>query len=146
MNYSMKTPCDGCPFLKGHGAIRLDKGRAKAIAEMMVQPQGGTFPCHKTTAFDDDGDHVARREEVHCAGALIFAEKNGVGTQMMRIAERLGIYDARALMTDNPAVKDVFDSVKEMVKANDAPYVSRETGKKVLAACGRKAKKKTGRA
>ena len=33
----------------------------------------------------------------HCAGALVFAEKRGTSSQMMRIAERLRMYDPRAL-------------------------------------------------
>lgn len=122
MQWTMKTPCEGCPFRK-QGGIRLDPGRARAIAEMMIQPSGGTFPCHETTHFDEEGEHAPREQEVHCAGALIFAEKHKNATQMMRIAERIRMYDARSLMTENPAVGEVFDSVGEMVEANKQPYV-----------------------
>lgn len=83
---------------------------------MMLDSQGGTFPCHKTTVFDDNtGDLESTKTSLHCAGALIFAEKQGRCTQMMRIAERLGCYDAQKLMADTQAVASVFSSTKEML-------------------------------
>ena len=112
MRFTMKIPCETCPFRKSNG-IRLTQARAKSIAKMMASANGGTFPCHETVKDDDDG--IASPNEIHCAGALICAEKQRNATQMMRIAERLGIYDAQALMQDNPAADDVFGSVKEMV-------------------------------
>jgi len=50
---------------------------------------------------------------VHCAGALILLEKLEQPSQMMRIAERLRMYDARQLDMDAP----VFESFEDMVKA-----------------------------
>lgn len=85
---------------------------------MMVSSAGGDFPCHKTTAETDDGDRHSVRSSRHCAGALIFAEKNGNATQMMRIAERLGMYDAKKLMADREHVDLIFNSVREMIQAN----------------------------
>lgn len=80
----MTTPCAECPFLKSmkHG---FEIKRLKQFAS-------GEFPCHKT-AEDDDGKYVAGEKSVHCAGALIFLEKRQAPHQMMRIAERLGMYD-----------------------------------------------------
>jgi len=75
----------------------------------------GDFPCHKTTVEDEDGDLVANKDSKHCA--LIFMEKIGETTQMMRIAERLGMYDMNKLMSDKRAVALVFDS-REMIAAN----------------------------
>lgn len=72
----------------------------------------GEFPCHKTAEVID-GEYIATDKSVHCAGALIFAEKQEAPTQMMRIAERLGMYDRRKL--DMGA--DVYDSLDEMVSA-----------------------------
>ncbi len=81
----------------------------------MLDPQGATFACHKTT-HSLVGN---RRPEQHCAGALIFAEKQKTATQMMRIAERMGIYDAPKLMDPKRAAVHalVFDSLPEFVAA-----------------------------
>jgi hypothetical protein len=68
----------------------------------------------------DDGEceRVEGPNSLQCAGALIFAEKNGNATQMMRIAERLGMYDPRKLNMD----ADVFDDIDEMLEmAIDRP-------------------------
>lgn len=140
MQFTMRTPCDGCPFLRTAGAVRIDKARAKDIAEMMCDPSGGTFPCHKTTCFGDNGEHVPHSAEMHCAGALIFSEKNGNATQMMRIAERIGSYDAKSLMTDNAAVADVFDTVDEMVEANHDRRIPRKRVRETNAIFGRRRK------
>lgn len=115
MNYGMKTPCDNCPFRK-EGGIRLHPRRAKEIAT-----GDGEFPCHKTTVEDtasEDGGLVATDNSAFCAGFLIFREKLDHPNQMMRVCERLGMYDARALMENNPAVPEVFDSMEELAEAN----------------------------
>jgi hypothetical protein len=85
---------------------------------MMLSPQGGAFPCHKHTQHDDEGEFIPTGDEPHCAGALIFAEKNDTATQVMRIAERIGIYDRRKLMANRKAVAAVFDDLDEMLKIN----------------------------
>lgn len=86
----MTTPCDECPFLKSmrHGfTIRR-----------LFEHASGEFACHKTCEVDeDDGTFQATDNSPHCAGALIFLEKRGRPHQMMRIAERLGMYDRRKL-------------------------------------------------
>lgn len=58
----------------------------------------GEFPCHKASKLEDDGEgsehYVQKGEETpHCAGVLIFLEKRRKSHQMMRIAERIGLYD-----------------------------------------------------
>ena len=111
----MKTPCGNCPFLRKSGAVRLMRSRIEQIAGVMLDPHGGTFTCHKTTVEVEDEDGNCDREDgpnaTHCAGALIFAEKNGNQTQMMRIAGRIGIYDPGQLNMD----ADVFDDIGEML-------------------------------
>ena len=87
MDYKLKRPCSNCPFRK-EGGIPLLKGRIHEIASMMLDSQGGTFPCHKTVDHDDRKP----AQEQHCPGALIFADKQGTHTQMMRIAGRLGLW------------------------------------------------------
>jgi hypothetical protein len=63
-------------------------------------------------------DMLETKDSRHCAGALIFAEKNENATQMMRIAERLGMYDPRKMMADQAAVDSVFNDLDEMVESN----------------------------
>jgi hypothetical protein len=123
MEYKLNKPCNNCPFLKKDG-VRLHPERAKQIAHNALGPQGGTFACHKTTIdrneTDDEGfgERSVGEHTQHCAGALIFSEKHVV-TQMMRIAERLRMYDASRLEGQDL----VFDTVGEMVRA------SREAGR-----------------
>jgi hypothetical protein len=100
----MTKPCPECPFLRGERAVRLTLGRIQEIAGNMLSSSGGEFHCHKTSRQTGDGS------QRHCAGALIFAEKNGNATQMMRIAERLGFYDRTKLEGEDL----VFDDLEEM--------------------------------
>lgn len=88
MRYNLTEPCDECPFLKGSG-FKLRR---------LAEHASGEFPCHKQCKVDDEGDFVPRSEKTsHCAGALIFLEKRNRPHQMMRICERLGMYDASKL-------------------------------------------------
>lgn len=88
MNYRMTTPCDACPFLKGSGFA------FKSLREHA----SGEFPCHKACKLDAEDNYVQRSERTpHCAGALIFLEKRNEPHQIMRICERLGMYDATKL-------------------------------------------------
>ena len=58
----------------------------------------GSFHCHNTGDQEKEtGDYIATENSLHCAGALIFLEKRNKPNQMMRIAERLGIYDRTKL-------------------------------------------------
>ncbi len=115
MKFDLYEPCSNCPFLK-KGGIRLTQSRVRDIAGMMLDSQGGMFPCHKTT-IDDDGDSQATPNSRHCAGALAFMEKNQTATQIVRIMERLGSYDA-AKITGKPEVLDaVFDTMEDMLVA-----------------------------
>ena len=64
-----------------------------------------------------DARLINRGQEVHCAGALIFAEKNSTATQMMRICERIGIYKPEGII-DSKSWDKVFDDFDEMVSAH----------------------------
>lgn len=88
MRYALNTPCDECPFLKGSGFAFK---RLKEFAS-------NQFACHKACKVNDESEFVPRSDKTpHCAGALIFNEKRGEPHQMMRIAERLGLYDRSKL-------------------------------------------------
>lgn len=117
MRFDLKKPCSNCPFLR-IGGVRLLPARVREIAGMMLSPQGSTFACHKTTTEDDEGESIPSGDSSHCAGALIFAEVNGNATQMMRIAERLGLYKADRLMKNKTVVKSVFKNLSEMLRVN----------------------------
>lgn len=84
MKYTMKTPCKDCPFTMSKKAFTDRRLREFA---------SGAFPCHKTAELNEETGYEATNESVHCAGALIFLEKRNAPNQMMRIAERLGMYD-----------------------------------------------------
>ncbi len=90
MNYTMTTPCDACPFLA--------KFKRSFTVKQLEQHASGEFACHKTCEVDDEtGNFEPQKKSVHCAGMLIYLEKRGRSTQMMRICERLGIYDRTKL-------------------------------------------------
>lgn len=84
MKYTKTKPCSDCPFLQGNEDAFTDR-RLSEFAS-------GEFPCHKTADVTDEG-FTASRDSLHCAGALIYLEKRDSPHQMMRIAERLGLYD-----------------------------------------------------
>lgn len=116
MHFDLHVPCCNCPFLR-KGGIRLKKARVRQICRDILSDQGKTFACHKTTA-DRNGELVEVAASRHCAGALIFTEKHGSCTQMMRIAQRLQMYDPRKLMADQEVLDLVFDTEDEMLVAN----------------------------
>lgn len=88
MNYDMTKPCDECPFTAGSGFS----------VKRLSQFASSAFPCHKACKVDEDGNFVPRSDKTpHCAGALIFNEKRDTPHQMMRICERLGLYDRSKL-------------------------------------------------
>lgn len=115
MDYDMKKPCECCPFRRGT-AMRLTEGRVAEVVGGMLSTGGGEFPCHRTIEHTDDGGYREKEKAKHCAGALIFAEKNETATQMMRLCERLGMYDPEALMASQEAVASVFDDYDEALE------------------------------
>lgn len=96
MKFDMTMPCDACPFL-----ATANMKRAFTLRRLS-EFASAAFHCHKTGIIDEDdedssGDFVATANSSHCAGMLIFLEKRGRPNQMMRIGERLGMYDSRKL-------------------------------------------------
>lgn len=88
--YTMTTPCSECPFLKANREF-FSLQRLREFADH------GTFPCHKSAELQDDVGYVAEDGSVACAGALIFNEKHNRPNQMMRVCERIGMYDRSKL-------------------------------------------------
>lgn len=101
----------------------LTRARVSEIAGSIVRGRGGEFSCHKTVDYElvdhegnDDTYAQMNTAKKHCAGALIFAEKKNAPTQMMRICERIGLYNAKALMSNLENVAQVFDTYEEMLE------------------------------
>lgn len=112
--YTLTTPCKHCPFRHDIEPY-LNPERVEEIEQALVRSD---FPCHKTTVAgeeDEEGNTpmLDGTNARHCAGALILMEKEGRPSQMMRIAERIGMYDRTKLNMDAP----VFDSFEEMIDA-----------------------------
>jgi hypothetical protein len=107
MEYTMTGPCPKCPFRTDIRPF-LRKARAREITS------GAPFQCHATVDYtaNDDGRTETPNAQ-HCAGLLILLEHMGRPHQMMRICERLGLYDRRKLSMNTP----VFRSSAAFVKA-----------------------------
>jgi hypothetical protein len=104
MRFDLKRPCSHCPF-RNDRAPYLNAKRARTIAESLVQH---TFACHETTVDTGAGEREATVDSQHCAGALIMLEHARQPSQMMRIAERLRIYDRQRLDMASPVFQSPF--------------------------------------
>jgi len=90
MKYTLHSPCGECPFL-----AKFENGYSESQLKGF---SSGEFGCHKhCTINEDTGTFEPNTNTPHCAGALIYLEKREKPHQMMRIAERLGIYDRTKL-------------------------------------------------
>lgn len=98
MKFDLKTPCKDCPFIKDSSTnLTLSEGRIDGIVEDIRN--GMSFTCHKTLDKPDN-------EQQHCGGAMIFLERENRPNQMMRIAERIRIYDYKKLDMDANIIDD----------------------------------------
>lgn len=115
MKFDLKRPCSQCPFRTDILPF-LRPDRVKEICLELLINQG-TFSCHKTNEMLDDeqgeGITVETQDSQHCAGAVIFLEQQSKPNQLMRVAERLGSYNAASMELD----VDVYLNTEEMVKA-----------------------------
>ena len=109
LSYSLTKPCNNCPFRNDIKPF-IRPERVDQIEQACVNAE---FPCHKTTEHDEDEDgysiRVDNADTKHCAGALILMEKANCPSQMMRICERLGIYDRTKLDMEAPVYEDWED-------------------------------------
>lgn len=112
--FGLTTPCSNCPFRSDGQGVPLRRARVREIAASLVRC---SFPCHKTTDAErrdaELDEPLDLSNTMHCAGALILLEKLQRPSQMMRIAERLGLYDRRKLDMQAP----VFRSFRAMEAA-----------------------------
>lgn len=86
VSFKVTSPCADCPFRK-EGGIALSEARAREISGVMLTDEG-SFTCHKTLPSGEG----TRRQEAHCAGALLFALKNQRPTRLMRFAQHLELF------------------------------------------------------
>ncbi len=101
-------PCKTCPFRTDEHAVRyLGEDRAQEIVDSLMSDC--SFTCH------DDLDSP-ERERQHCVGAMILLEKNDTPNQIMRIGERIGVYDRHALA----GREEVFDDFDDWVECQAA--------------------------
>ena len=116
MYFNLKRPCKTCPFRTDKDFF-LNVERAEEITDAVTRQQG-TFACHNTTneeGFDEDiGEYCPTGEEEHCAGVLIILEKLEQPNQMMRIAERLSLYDRSKLDMHAPVFDDFEDWIEHL--------------------------------
>lgn len=111
MNFNLKRPCKNCPF-RHDVSPYVTPGRAEQILEDIIKGQG-SFTCHKTLRVDEfTGELTEASDSEHCAGALILLEKIEQPNQMMRIMERIGVYDRTQLDMNSP----VYDSPEDMLE------------------------------
>jgi hypothetical protein len=111
--YAMVKPCGDCPF-RTDKKFPLRYERREEIAGALYG--GGEFHCHKTVDYseDDDGDSEPSTGGASvCAGSLIVLERMGDPNQMMRIAQRVGMYDPAKLDMDAPVYDDLEDWVAD---------------------------------
>lgn len=114
MNFNLTKPCANCPF-RSDKLFYLRIDRASEILTAITRHQQ-TFACHKTTKLAETergSDMVETPKSEHCAGALIMLEKLEQPNQLMRVAERLGVYDRSKLDMAAP----VFDTPGEMLRS-----------------------------
>ena len=119
-DHSLRTPCNNCPFRTDIEPY-LHAARARQIARGAERHE---LYCHKTTIEDEDGERriVPGRSKV-CAGMMICLERVNRPSQMMRISERLRLYDRRKLDMDAP----VYESPEAFIEAYEqAERASRE--------------------
>lgn len=129
MKYSLKTPCDNCPF-RTDVKPYVHPRRAAGIV-------GNAFACHKTTTHDYAGEHVETEKEQHCAGSLIFHEHLDRPHQMMRIMERIGQYDRSKLDMAAPVYRDLEDLLSAYEAAEKEQARQRRAQLKKELNCGR---------
>ena len=101
LGFELMRPCADCPF-RSDRVFHLR--RAGEIAEAVFRGDL-TFACHNTL----------RKNQQHCAGALILHEKAGRPNWRIRFAALLGLFDPAQLHMEAP----VYDTVADFVRVNE---------------------------
>ena len=100
----IKKPCQHCPF-RNDVKPYLHPQRAGELA-YGAQNKYNTFPCHKTTKHDDDGEAVSMEINKECAGYLTL--------KAAEIGEE-NVYECKEGFV--PSYSMVYEDACEMVDA-----------------------------
>jgi hypothetical protein len=119
--YTLPGPCSNCPFRNDQPSY-LRPERVIEIGTALLNQED--FMCHKTVEYveDDEGmtEGITAPKTRACGGAMATLAREGKGTQMQRITERVGGKVAE-FAPDIP----VYDSIAEWVHAkNGVPTVA----------------------
>lgn len=104
MSYYMKKPCTHCPF-RNYVKPFLHPKRGEELAYHSQNPYN-SFPCHKTTECDDDGETYAVEKSKECAGFITLQINEG-----SPIPEGF-----------DPAYDIIYDSAWDMTSAYEDNY------------------------
>jgi len=100
--FSMKKPCNNCPFRTDDKAIELRAGRIEGIAQDLESNDRAVFPCHKTNLLSDADTNQ------HCYGAMKCLANTGNESVPMRMAASLGMLDMKELRdSEQPIAKNI---------------------------------------
>lgn len=105
MKLDLSSPCPQCPFRTDIDGY-LTSGRVREIAISLYE--GNSFPCHKTTVDDGEGDLVATSNSQQCAGAEIWLAHQGLSTKWRGVAAALGA-NVSVLDMDAPVARSLAD-------------------------------------
>lgn len=106
------TPCNDCPFRSDRPPLQLGTDRRREIVLSILGDS--LFSCHKTTVFDDEGNHVYTPEERPCIGAAVFIQENRKTCLVniaFRLAKKRGVFDDRKLPVNAAIVTDPFEFI-----------------------------------
>ena len=101
MAHFVKKPCTHCPYRKDVKPF-LHPERGIQLAYHTNNPYN-TFPCHKTTVFDEDSDEgemLVTEKSKECAGFITLQMVNG----------------KKAPMGFEPSYDIVYDDILDMIE------------------------------
>ena len=89
LEWRMKEPCDNCPFSNNSEGIQLREslGSTRISGIEADLRKGKHFICHKTT----DVSGKRRKDNMVCAGAIVWQAARGIKADLVQIMERLEI-------------------------------------------------------
>ncbi len=113
MKYTMKKPCDSCPFVIAH-EFYLTPERVEELRD-----NRGEFPCHQTVDYNAlvEDDYRDQSGETHCVGHLIVSWADWGGfNQIQAMTARMGEFVPEELPT--PKESGCFETWGDMVETN----------------------------
>lgn len=110
--YSLPGPCGNCPF-RLELPIELGPGRADEIAASL-QDDWGSFTCHKTNEFDEEGNPRVTPASRECGGAMATQLREGRPSVGYRLAVAHGW---QVMSLPQALAAPVFDTLAEWAEA-----------------------------